>query len=67
LKALHDKGYLHGDIRTVNLVVAKNDEAKFRLIDFDWAGKEMNVYTGSGLWYPADVYDRNPITTMHHE
>lgn len=38
---------LHGDIRSVNILVMHNGE--FRLIDFDWAGRE-GVVT-----YPATL------------
>jgi serine/threonine protein kinase len=73
LKALHGMGYVHGNIRHANLIVAKNGKPDFMLIGFDWAGREstarypMNVYTGAGLWRPADAYDGNPITTKHDE
>ncbi|KAG5653093.1 hypothetical protein H0H81_002318 [Sphagnurus paluster] len=72
LKSFHDGGYVHGDVRGVNLMVAKSGEARFRLIDFDWAGEvdkalyPMNVNT-EGLWRPADAYDNNPITIQHDE
>ncbi|KAF8060635.1 hypothetical protein FPV67DRAFT_1631455 [Lyophyllum atratum] len=68
---LHATGFVHGDIRDVNLLVAKNGEAKFRLVDFDWAGRigearyPMNIYSGDDLWRPDSAYDGEPITVEH--
>lgn len=39
---LHQGGFVHGDIRNLNLMVRKGsnqDEWKVKIIDFDWAGK----------------------------
>ncbi|KAG5653092.1 hypothetical protein H0H81_002317 [Sphagnurus paluster] len=72
LKSFHDRGFVHGDVRDVNLMVARSGEARFRLIDFDWAGEvgkvlyPMNVNT-EGLWRPPNAYDNNPITIEHDE
>jgi RIO-like serine/threonine protein kinase len=33
---LHEGGYVHGDIRDINLFVGL--DGKFMLLDFDWAG-----------------------------
>ncbi|TBU21699.1 hypothetical protein BD311DRAFT_192508 [Dichomitus squalens] len=38
-KALHDEGYVHGDIRRPNIMVREGDMLSVMLIDFDWAGK----------------------------
>ncbi|KAK7023037.1 hypothetical protein R3P38DRAFT_3270575 [Favolaschia claudopus] len=35
---LHDNGYVYGDLRQPNVMVAGDERVK--LIDFDWAGKE---------------------------
>jgi tRNA A-37 threonylcarbamoyl transferase component Bud32 len=34
---VHNAGYVHGDIRTSNILVYKNSPM---LIDFDWAGNK---------------------------
>lgn len=46
LKEFHDQGFVHGDIRGLNLLVdcdslAPNDakDVRIHLVDFDWAGK----------------------------
>ncbi|KAL4062723.1 hypothetical protein V8B97DRAFT_2026677 [Scleroderma yunnanense] len=43
----HNEGYVHGDLRDVNLVV--KDDGQFMLLDFDWAGKLHETY------YPSNV------------
>jgi Ser/Thr protein kinase RdoA (MazF antagonist) len=41
LKALHDAGFVHGDVHEVNvLVLDTSDGAEVRLVDFDWSGRE---------------------------
>ncbi|KAF9235365.1 hypothetical protein BU15DRAFT_51454 [Melanogaster broomeanus] len=71
LTQLHQKGYVHGDIRTTNIMVSRSDPKKFMLIDFDWAGKigevlyPMNVYRGKKLWRPVSAVDGCPITADH--
>jgi serine/threonine protein kinase len=36
--SLHQAGFVHGDIRTTNIMVKKSGEEGILLIDFDWAG-----------------------------
>jgi serine/threonine protein kinase len=36
--SLHQAGYVHGDIRTTNIMVKKSRQPGIFLIDFDWAG-----------------------------
>ena len=44
--ALHVAGYVHGDLRGPNLLIAKDG---LKLIDFDWCGKAGEAR------YPADI------------
>jgi tRNA A-37 threonylcarbamoyl transferase component Bud32 len=37
--ALHQAGYVQGDIRDANIMVRKDGSLGFMLIDFDWAGE----------------------------
>ena len=39
VKFLHDAGFVHSDIRRMNIVIKKNGEAGFHLTDFDWTGR----------------------------
>lgn len=46
VKMLHEKGFVHGDIRDTNLLVNRNSllsdedaEAEVYFIDFDWGGR----------------------------
>ncbi|KAF8346740.1 hypothetical protein F5887DRAFT_1158236 [Amanita rubescens] len=57
VRMLHQKGFVHGDIRQANILIEKeslrSDDVKIHLIDFDWAGSIGEAK------YPADV---NKIT-----
>ncbi|KAK7455294.1 hypothetical protein VKT23_011167 [Stygiomarasmius scandens] len=74
----HRAGYVHGDIRNVNVMVRRdgelmrnNGEVGFMLLDFDWSGRTgevsypMNVNKGNGLWRPEDVKDEVWIQADH--
>jgi len=48
---LNDKEYVHGDLRTNNIMIWKDsphESPDLRVVDFDWAGKRNQVC------YPAD-------------
>jgi len=53
LSRLHAEGYVHGDVRDVNIMVkkARYSETEFQviLVDFDWAGKEGETRYPSNL------------------
>jgi hypothetical protein len=48
---LHAAGYVFGDLRHPNVMVAPDEQHKAKLIDFDWAGSEGTVR------YPALISD----------
>jgi hypothetical protein len=68
---LHQAGYVHGDIRDTNVMVRKDGEDGFNLVDFDWAGEigvvryPMYVNRGGGLWRPDGARDGELITADH--
>jgi len=68
---LHQRGYVHGDIRNSNIMVPRSDRMKFMLIDFEWAGKNgevrypMNVNKGPMLWRPDGAVDGALILPEH--
>ena len=35
----HQRGYGHGDLRAVNILVSKSAPKRYMIVDFDWAGK----------------------------
>ncbi|KAF8131371.1 hypothetical protein EV363DRAFT_1165249, partial [Boletus edulis] len=39
LDRFHSSGFVHGDIRDVNIMVSKSGPMKFMFVDFDWSGK----------------------------
>ena len=41
LKILHDMGFVHGDMRFLNILLGPGGEVKF--VDFEWAGKIRDV------------------------
>lgn len=47
--SLHQAGFVHGDIRTTNIMVKKNGSPGIMLVDFDWAGEIKKVR------YPMNV------------
>jgi serine/threonine protein kinase len=66
---LHQAGYVHGDIRTTNIMV-KRSGSGIMLVDFDWAGVigevryPMNVNTEE-IKRPRGVYDNELIMPAH--
>jgi hypothetical protein len=69
--SLHQAGFVHGDIRDTNIMVRKDGETGFMLVDFDWAGEigmvryPMNVNRGDDLWRPDGAQDGELITANH--
>ncbi|KAK2462585.1 hypothetical protein APHAL10511_005318 [Amanita phalloides] len=70
IRQLHQRHFVHGDIRDVNIMV--NPETNhFYLLDFDWAGElgvvtyPINVANNSKLWRPYDVKDYVTIKAEH--
>jgi hypothetical protein len=69
--SLHQAGFVHGDIRDTNVMVRKDGEMGFMLVDFDWAGEigvvryPMNVNRAENLWRPDGASDGNVITAHH--
>lgn len=51
ITAFHNKGFVHGDLRDVNLIIklGGQDKIQFMLLDFDWAGEVHKTY------YPPHV------------
>jgi serine/threonine protein kinase len=70
VESLHQAGYVHGDLRTTNVMVKKNGGPGIMLIDFDWAGVigdvryPMNV-NREGVTRPAGAYDGELIMADH--
>ena len=70
----HDIGLVHGDLRLVNFVFTGSKPCRLILVDFDWGGKEGEVYFPRGD-LSEDLYadeaqrlclDR-PITKKHDD
>lgn len=38
VKAIHQLGFVHGDVRDVNIMVRRGDTEDVKIIDWDWAG-----------------------------
>ena len=58
--ALHQHGYVHGDLRDTNLMVRKNGAPEMMLFDFDWAGQIGKVR------YPINVNALTSSDLMGH-
>ncbi|KAK7677224.1 hypothetical protein QCA50_019818 [Cerrena zonata] len=52
---IHDQGFVHGDVRDVNIMVKKDDPEDVMFIDWDWAG-EIGQVT-----YPYNVNKHSVI------
>jgi hypothetical protein len=68
---LHQKGYVHGDLRSRNIMVRKDGTEGMMLFDFEWSGEigqvryPMNVGRGPGLERPAGAIDGELILADH--
>jgi hypothetical protein len=68
--SFHQLGFVHGDIRTTNIMVQKNGEPGVMFIDFDWAGRigtvryPMNVNT-EDIKRPDGAIDNKLILAEH--
>ncbi|KAF8551037.1 hypothetical protein OG21DRAFT_1513328 [Imleria badia] len=49
VQSFHDLGYVHGDLRSPNIFC---DGEKVKLLDFDWGGKQGDVYYPEGPLNP---------------
>jgi hypothetical protein len=71
LTSLHQANYVHGDVRNTNIMVKKDGNQGFKLVDFDWSGRigeiryPMNVYQGQHIWRPREAEDGQPIKADH--
>ena len=73
IKALHDRGFVHGDLRSPNIYVGKN--SKVYILDFDWVGLVGKVFYPYSLAenndWPAEVKahlnDMLPIKKAHDQ
>ena len=57
LSIFHEKGFVHGDIRMPNVIVAKGEDGssvyeRVKILDFDWAGKKKEAR------YPPDLSNK---------
>ena len=44
LEEMHQNGWVHGDLRSTNVMVKKSGlDGSFLLIDFDWSGKNQDI------------------------
>lgn len=73
-RSLHRAGFVHGDIRSSNILMRKTsvrNDPKFMLLDFDWSGKVGHVYYPSeincGIRRPNNVAGLAPITIVDDE
>ena len=71
LKKMHEAGWVHGDLRSTNVMVKKSGlDGSFLLIDFDWSGKNQEVVYPSFLnrtdvRRPDGADDGEPILAQH--
>jgi hypothetical protein len=70
LVQMHQQGYVHGDLRDVNVMVTNGPTPAVMLVDFDWAGKigearyPINV-NREDMYRPEGAVDNEPILADH--
>jgi hypothetical protein len=77
LVALHQAGYIHGNIHDANLMVWKDGSLGFMLINFDWAGEigkaqypiniNINLKEDGSVKHLAGAYDGKLIGKSEHD
>ncbi|KAK0492500.1 hypothetical protein EDD18DRAFT_1079650 [Armillaria luteobubalina] len=72
VQILHDQSFVHGDIRTPNIVIvdgAGDEGERIRIIDFDWAGEQGKVryplHISDYIRNTCGVKDYDVITFQH--
>ena len=71
LNELHRVHFVHGDVRDANMIMVRKDsEPGFMLVDFDWAGIIGEVcypanVNKKDIWRPDDVSDGAMIKSEH--
>ena len=70
ITALHQAGFVHGDVYGANILVRKSGEGEIMLVDFDWGGRieevrySMNV-NRFDFRRPAGALDGELILAEH--
>lgn len=61
LAILHDKGFIHGDVKPTNIMI--DSEGTIKLVDFGRAariGEQVNILLGSPLYMSPEIHRREP-------
>jgi hypothetical protein len=70
VERLHQEGFVHGDIRTTNIMVDKKGSPGMMLVDFDWSGEigqtryPINV-NNETIKRPYGAHDNELILAQH--
>ncbi|KAI0758072.1 hypothetical protein C8Q74DRAFT_295609 [Fomes fomentarius] len=75
LALLHQAGYVHGDVRDVNVLVRNKDappeSEDVQLVDWDWSGEESTTTypyaVNPDVQRPQDALSGMPITVEHDQ
>ena len=72
IKALHSLNYVHGDLRSNNIIIGEQitNELQFWIIDFDWAGIVYHTHyplfmNHKDINWPVGAEDGKIITFEH--
>jgi len=61
VKAFHDKGWVHGDLRDAKFIVNNQKPGQVMLIDFDWGG---DINAGQ-VYYPTALVNEELLKSEH--
>jgi serine/threonine protein kinase len=64
VESLHEAGFVHGDIRSANIMVKKDGSPGIMILDFDWAGLAGQVKYPMGV---NDIDIRRPNGAQDNE
>ena len=67
LEEMHRAGWVHGDLRSTNVMVKKSGlDGSFLFIDFDWSGKNQESFVNrTEVRRPVGAEDGEPILALH--
>ena len=68
LKAIHDNGYAHEDLKPENVMSNDSEFSKLKIIDMGLAGKFTDIVMGGSVLYNSpEKVDKQPLCSSKHD